>query len=298
MKLTVIIPVYNVEDTIDRCLDSVLGQSFHDMQVIIVDDASTDGSRDKCAAWTGKDHRVQALYHKENQGLSAARNTALAKTRGEYVTFVDSDDTVAPDTYKRLFDILNSHPDYDILEYPVYEKYGNIARQRILYFGKDTEYADMRQYWLKGKAYRHAYACNKVYRRELFRGLTYPVGKKFEDVYILPQLLSRCKLVATTSVGLYHYYLNPRGITQTADGKAMTDLLEAHLHVLPEVHDAIYHSHVLNIALDVYERTGIVHELPRFDYSLTLKQKVLNLIGLKKLCQLNKFLHRFYRRSR
>ena len=83
MKLTVIIPVYNVEDTIDRCLDSVLGQSFHDMQVIIVDDASTDGSRDKCEAWKEKDHRVQALYHKENQGLSAARNTALAKARGE-----------------------------------------------------------------------------------------------------------------------------------------------------------------------------------------------------------------------
>ena len=107
MKLTVIIPVYNVEDTIDRCLDSVLGQSFHDMQVIIVDDASTDGSRDKCEAWTGKDHRVQAVYHKENQGLSAARNTALAKARGEYVTFVDSDETAAPDTDKGLFDILN-----------------------------------------------------------------------------------------------------------------------------------------------------------------------------------------------
>ena len=75
MKLTVIIPVYNVADTIDRCLDSVLGQSFHDMQVILVDDASTDGSKDKCAAWTEQDRRVQVIYHKENQGLSAARNS-------------------------------------------------------------------------------------------------------------------------------------------------------------------------------------------------------------------------------
>ena len=298
MKLTVIIPVYNVADTIDRCLNSVLGQSFHDMQVILVDDASTDGSKDKCAAWTEQDRRVQAIYHKENQGLSAARNSGLTKARGEYVTFVDSDDAVAADTYKKLFDILNSHPDYDILEFPVYENYGNIAKQHIRYFGKDTEYTDMRQYWLKAKAYSHAYAWNKIYRRELFRGLDYPVGKKFEDVYILPLLLRRCKIVATTTVGLYHYYLNPRGITQTADGRTMTDLLEAQLLVLADVHDAEYHSRVLNIVLDVYERTGVVHELPEFGYSLTLKQKLLNIIGLKKLCQLNKLLHKFYRRSR
>ena len=78
----------------------------------------------------------------------------------------------------------------------------------------------------------------------------------------------------------------------------MTDLLEVQLLVLADVHDAEYHSRVLNIVLDVYERTGVVHELPEFGYSLTLKQKLLNIIGLKKLCQLNKLLHKFYRRSR
>lgn len=296
MKLSIIIPVYQVEHTLRRCLDSVVRQSFRDWQLILVDDASTDSSLSICKEYALRDHRIQIQKHDKNKGLSASRNTGLQKARGEYVTFIDSDDEIADQTLQQLMEILAVHPDYDILEYPVYERYGNLKSQRLLQFQR-REYSSMSDYWLKGKAYQHAYAWNKIYRRELFRGITYPEGRKFEDVYLLPQLLRRCRLVATTDVGLYYYHDNPNGITRMADGRALGQLLEAHQRVLPKVNDAEYYAHVVNIALDVYEHTGKVPKLPELPYTSTPKLKLKHLIGFHRLCQVNKVLHKFYRRN-
>jgi glycosyltransferase involved in cell wall biosynthesis len=296
VKLSIIIPVYQVEHTLRRCLDSVVRQGFRDWQLILVDDASTDGSLDICREYAQKDHRIQIAQHRQNQGLSASRNTGLQKAKGDYVTFIDSDDEIAKDTLQQLMEVLAIHPDYDLLEYPVYERYGNLKAQRLLQFPR-REYTQMADYWLQGRAYEHAYAWNKVYRRELFRGLTYPEGRKFEDVFLLPQLLRRCRMVATTDVGLYYYYDNPHGITRTADGRALGQLLEAHSKVLPKTHDADYYAHVVNIALDVYEKTGRVPRLIDLPYSNTTKLKLKHLLGFRRLCQVNKVLHKFYRRS-
>ena len=279
-----------------RCLDSIVQQSFRDWQLILVDDASTDGSADICAKYVQEDHRIQMIKHKENRGLSAARNSGLQKVRGEYVTFVDSDDALMKDTLQQVMEILAFHPDYDMIEYPVYEHYGNLKTQHLLQFQRQ-EYTNMADYWLKGKAYQHAYAWNKIYRRELFHGITYPEGNKFEDVFTLPKILQRCRIVATTDVGLYYYYDNPKGITQTADGKALTNLLDAHRQVLPRVNDSEYYAHVVNIALDVYEHTGRVPELPELPYRDTTKLKLKHLLGFRRLCQMNKVLHKFYKRS-
>ncbi|MGI6232827.1 MAG: glycosyltransferase family 2 protein [Prevotella sp.] len=295
MRLSIIIPVYQAERTLRRCLDSVLNQSFRDIQVIVVDDASTDESHDICEDYRRMDRRVQLVTHKENQGLSEARNSGLQKARGEYVTFVDSDDELEDNTLSTLFEVLNQHPDYDLLEYPVMEHYGNLRLQHLRLFPK-REYTRMEDYWLNGEGFLHAYAWNKIYRRELFRGLSYPSGRKFEDVFILPAILNRCHLWATTDVGLYRYYDNPEGICHNADGKALTQLLDAHLRILPKVCNANYYAHVLNIALDVYEKTGVVTDLPEKHYNNTMKLRLKNLIGLKRLCQLNKTAHKFYHR--
>lgn len=296
MKLTIILPVYQSQDTLRRCLDSVISQSFRDWQLIVVNDASTDDGLNICQEYAHKDHRIQIVNHKNNRGLSAARNTGLQKARGEYVTFIDSDDALQEDTLRQVMEVIAVHPDYDILEYPVYEHYGNINRQRLLQFPR-REYTDMREYWLQGKAYEHAYAWNKIYRRELFHGLTYPEGRVFEDIYLLPKLLRRCHLVATTDVGLYYYYDNPHGITRTADGRSLSYLLEAHMQVLPRVNDADYYSHVVNIALDVYENTGKVPHLLDLPYRSTTKLKLKHLIGFHRLCQMNKAFHKIYRRN-
>ena len=297
MKLSIIIPIYNVEDTLRRCLGSVLGQMDDRMEVIIVDDGSTDTSRQIAEQMTAG--RTDCRFIRQaNKGLSAARNAGIEAATGEYITFTDSDDFVARGTYTALLAVLEEHPAYDILEYPVMEHYGHPTKQHLLTF-PDAVVGSIRDYWLCG-AHLHTYACNKLYRRELFAGIRFPEGKAFEDAYTYPLLLQRARLVATTSMGLYYSCQNDRGITARAGGKELNDLLEAHLKHL-KLWDELtpeYYQALLNIQMDVYEATHAAPLLPVLPYKGTLKLFVLHLIGLKRLCQLNRFIHRIRKRSR
>ena len=303
MKLSIVIPVYRVPWTLDRCVESVINQSFRDIQVILVDDGSPDNCPQMCDEWAERDPRIQVI-HKKNGGLSDARNYGISQATGEYITFVDSDDNLSYDhTLAQLMDLLEQHPEYDILEYPIIEHKGHLTKQRHLGFSF-REYKDMRTYWYKTKAYQHTYACNKIYRRQLFDKVSFPYGRKFEDVFTLPRLLEHCHVVATTPYGLYIYRYNPQGITECADGKALSDLLDAHLSILSNGGQLLpidyeYYAHILNIALDVYEATGTVPSLPMPRKPLVdtttdgknIKIRLLGIIGLKNLCRLNKALH-------
>lgn len=254
MKLSIIIPIYNVEDTLRRCLESVLGQMDDRMEVIIVDDGSTDTSGQIAEQMTAGRTDCR-LIRQANKGLSAARNAGIEAATGEYITFTDSDDFVARGTYTALLAVLEEHPAYDILEYPVMEHYGHPTKQHLLTF-PDAVVGSIRDYWLCG-GHLHTYACNKLYRRELFADIHFPEGKAFEDAYTYPFLLQRAKVVATTSVGRYYYCHNDRGITAQAGGKELTDLLEAHLKHL-KLWDELtpeYYQALLNIQMDVYEAT-------------------------------------------
>ena len=291
MHLSIIIPIYNVEDTLRRCLESVLTQMDERIEVILIDDGSTDSSR-KIAEEMTADKGNCRLIHQENKGLSAARNAGIEVATGDYLTFIDSDDFVAGGTYDALLAVLAAHPDYDILEYPAMLYYGSATRQRLLAF-TDTTIGSIRDYWLGG-AHLHTYAWNKLYRRELFTDVRFPEGKVFEDVYTYPSLLQRAKVVATTSVGLYYYCQNDKGITAQAGGKELTDLLKAHLKHLKqwgELTPAYYQS-LVNIQIDVYEGTHADPILPVLPYNGTLKLFLLHLIGLKRLCQLTQFFHK------
>lgn len=310
MKLSIIVPVYQVEHTLKRCVESILGQSFRDYQLILVDDKSTDGSSQICDEYQQKDHRVQVVRHQQNCGLSEARNSGLKKAKGEYVTFIDSDDYIASNTLKPLMELLAVHHDYDILEYPIHEGIGNPRKQNQRLF-RQKEYADMGAYWYETKAYQHTYAVNKIFKRELFRQVAFPTGKKFEDAFTLPVLLEKCHVIATTTEGLYNYCYNLEGITAQADGNDLRDLLDAHLQVIerkgvlyPINYD--YFSHILNIALDVAEQTGEMPNLPSPDSVCKregqekppLKVKLYKTLGMSNLCRLNKLVHLFYRKSR
>lgn len=302
MRLSIIIPVYNNEKTLERCVTSIISQSFRDYQMILVDDASTDKSPSMCDDFVKADHRIQVVHKKENAGLSEARNTGIRKARGEYITFIDSDDYIQADTLAQLMEILSIHHEYDILEYPVWEHYGNPKKQRRLFLKKNV-YINMDEYWFKGKAYMHSYAWNKIYKRELFTSLSFPKGRKFEDLHTLPSLLEQCSHIATTNKGLYYYCYNPQGITAQASARDHQDLLDAHLPTVrnlakkfPSVDKrylAEYYAHVLNIQLDVYEKSAqIPLTLPILPYYTTFKLKLLHLLGLRRLCIINKYYHR------
>jgi len=301
MKLSVIIPVYSVEATLDRCVGSVIGQPVDDMEVILVDDGSPDRCPQMCDDWARRDSRIRVI-HKANGGLSDARNAGIEAARGVYITFVDSDDYIGTDTYAPLLHLLANDTDIDILEYPVVRLHGTAEQQR-LDFGDNT-YTDMAVYWLQDQAYRHAYACNKIYKRQLFDRIRFPKGQVFEDIATLPTLLGEVRRLRTTDQGCYCYCLNSQGITQTAQGQQLGQLLHHHLktiagHLFPI--DDCYYMHVLNIQLDVCRMLDKAPELPPrhvcwSDSRLTTNEKIkailLNTIGIKALCKIYRTLYR------
>ena len=290
MKLSVVVPVYRVEATLDRCVESVLAQSVDDMEIILVDDGSPDRCSQMCDEWAGKDPRIKVI-HKENGGLSDARNAGIEIARGDYITFVDSDDYISKDTYPALLSLMS---DVDLLEYAIA---GRLSLPDRIYDNAD-------EYWETTKAYTHTYAWNKIYRRSLFSKVRYPKGKVFEDVYTLPPLLRECHRIATSSKGHYHYCYNPEGITAQANGIHLAQLLEGHLNSGMPIDDT-YYMYLVNIQLDVCEQTGKAPILfPRrlkcssLNGANKLKAYILNTFGINTLCRTIKLIHRFRKPSR
>ncbi len=161
MELSVIIPVFNGADTLRRCLDSVIGQQIEGMEIILVDDGSTDNSLQICTQYAEK-HAAITVIHQTNKGLSEARNAALEVAKADYVTFIDCDDYLEPHTYKGLMNRLKKHENIDILEYSVDERIGGKHHTRLQL--PDRLFTNWQSYWLKTKAYKHAYAWNKIFR--------------------------------------------------------------------------------------------------------------------------------------
>jgi glycosyltransferase involved in cell wall biosynthesis len=290
MKLSVVIPVYHVEATLDRCVSSVLSQDVSDMEVILVDDGSDDRCPQMCDRWAVTDRRIQVV-HQANGGLSDARNTGIDRATGDCITFVDSDDWLADGTYGPLLDLMDG---CDILEYPV------AGRLQL----SDRRYTDANDYWLTERAYQHTYVWNKIFRRRMFDGVRFPKGRIFEDAFTLPRLLRQASAIFTASHGAYHYAWNAAGITATADGYGLAQLLEAHLSSgMPLTDD--YYLCLLNIQMDVWERTMAPLVLPErklnsslFSGRNKLKAILFNLLGIKRLCRINKFIHHFRKPSR
>lgn len=260
-----------------------------DFEVILVDDGSPDNCPQMCDSWATKDARITVI-HKSNGGLSDARNAGIDVARGDYITFIDSDDYLGEGT---LHAVMGQPGHADLLEYPAMLHVGS-PRQRLLTF-EDKTYDDVASYWLGTRAYQHTYAWNKVYRRQLFDGVRFPVGKVFEDAATLPLLLHRKPRVATTSQGMYYYTANQQGITATAQGIHLSQLLEAHLGSGMPV-DNEYYLALLNIQLDVCRLTGQTPILPYrhispFESSLAWNQRIkvfiLNTFGINSLCRLN-----------
>lgn len=288
VTLSVIIPAYNVERTLARCVESVLMQEVGDREVIVVDDGSTDAT--PLVADRYADRPDVRVVHQANGGLSEARNEGLRRATGRYVTFVDSDDYLMPGTYAPLLEMLANHPDYDVVEYSLER---DTPGGRVSLRLPEREYSDMTDYWLRGEGFRHAYAWNKIFRRHLFADVAFAKGRLFEDVYAMGDLWTHVRTLRTTSRGTYHYTFNPSGITVQADARGWRDLLQGHLRILRSRdlvrHSAFpnYYAHLLNIQLMTYCCSADDHDvvLPQMPYRHTWKLCLLQLLGMRRLCQ-------------
>lgn len=289
--LSVVIPIYNVERTLACCVESVLGQHVEGMELILVDDGSTDRSALVANRYQNRPHVT--LIHKANGGLSDARNEGLYYAKGRYVTFVDSDDYLLPDTYAPLMAMLEAHPEYDILEYSFVRETSCGWKTIKL---PEREYTHIGDYWLGCRGYEHTYAWNKIYRRSLFDGTPWAKGRLFEDVYAMGGLLPKVHTLRTTSRGTYRYTYNPSGITVKADARGWRDLLQGHLRMLHNydfrghADFARYYATLLNIQLTTFELSGDEHDivLPSLPYRHTWKLCMLHLLGMRRLCLLHR----------
>ena len=298
MKLSIIIPVYRVEATLDRCVESVLHQNLEDFEVILVDDGSPDKCPQMCDDWAKKDAHIHVV-HKTNGGLGDARNAGVSAATGDYITFADSDDYIQPDTYLPLIQLLNSNTDYDFVEYPVAVHFGG-KQQSMLTF-KDQVFNNINDYWISLHSHRHCYVWNKIFKRHLFDGIQFPIGHVFDDANTFPRVLKRCKTVATSSCGLYYYCDNPKSLSANADGRQLQLLLASHLNHGLSIDDVCYMD-LVNIQMDIYELSASPIMLRNRRVSVgmlkgrqKLKGIALNILGLKNLCITNKILHKIWR---
>ena len=201
--LSIIVPVYDVENYLQKCIDSILAQTFTDFELILVDDGSPDNCPALCDAAAAKDARIRVL-HQKNGGLSAARNAGLDVARGEWIGFVDSDDYIVSEMYETLYKAVQSTgADLALCDYVKVDETGALCTQtHVAVPQKSLTGRELLQkaYWTTVQI-----AWNKLYHRTIFAQLRYPVGKLNEDFFVIPEIcLNTQKAVVVPDV-LYYY---------------------------------------------------------------------------------------------
>ena len=221
--ISVIIPVYNVEKYLDRCVQSVVDQTYKNLEIILVDDGSLDNCPLLCDNWMAKDNRIKVI-HKSNGGLSDARNRGLEESNGKYITFIDSDDYVDEryvEYLKKL--IVKYSTDLSISSYKILSKKVQdigVGYKEDLLSRKDA---------LKRLVNEEGFtvsACAKMYRKNLFDYISFPVGKLYEDNATIYKLIMKCDKIAYGNKSYYFYCLRKNSITRCEFNVKKMDAIE------------------------------------------------------------------------
>ena len=222
IKVSVIIPVYNIEPYIDKCIQSVITQTLTDIEILIINDGSTDNSKKKCEEYEKIDKRIKVI-EKPNGGLSSARNTGLIYAKGEYISLIDGDDYIDKDMLEILYSNARKY-NADIVEcgarwvYPEAIKYV-ASTEKII-----CNNIESLTYFLESKCFT-AVAWNKIYRRNLFDNITYPVGCIHEDIATTYKLLYKSKILVSIPDCKYNYLQRQGSISGYSFGKKHLDAL-------------------------------------------------------------------------
>lgn len=202
--ITIVVPVYNVEKYIERCINSLVHQTIELERIILVDDGSTDSSGAICDDFANNYNNI-SVVHQKNQGLSAARNKGIEMAETEYIGFVDSDDYVDPDMYAELFKLITDNTaDISVCGVWVekengdkYSKYGNNGN---IIMDNKKALIELNSYKLFNMSF-----CDKLFKKNLFDDIRFPVGKLCEDYYIMHKIIAKTDKLAYTSKEYYHY---------------------------------------------------------------------------------------------
>ena len=216
--ISVIIPVYNVEPYLRKCLDSVVNQTYKDLEILIIDDGSTDGSGAICDEYGNIDSRIR-VFHTENKGLSCARNLGLDESKGDWIGFVDSDDLIEPDMYEVLLEKAEE-TGADVVECGVFKEYsdrteGHNRTRKV--FSRTEAIRALVNRELSNSAW------NKLWSNSCYSGIRFPEGRIFEDVATTYRVFDDVGCVSSISECKYHYLQREGSLSKTLTMKKMID---------------------------------------------------------------------------
>lgn len=259
--ISVIVPIYNTESYLRRCLDSLCSQTYENLEILLVDDGSSDGSARIAEAFTRQDPRFRYFYQK-NSGAGAARNTGLDRAKGAYLSFVDSDDWVSPDFIEKLYGNLQlNHADIcccsAVWAFPDGSR--KIYRPMAVSNQVFTDISDFLRTVSDSPV-------NKLYARELFENLRFPVGIIFEDYATIPLACARAKKAACIGDVLYYYFWRENSTIHSPTSRE--DVLKAHERLeqsdLGETYPDILELYLIKNILGLYcYSLGIHHHMDR-----------------------------------
>lgn len=224
-KITIVIPIYNGTKYIKRCLESVLQQSFIQFEVLCIDDGSTDFSYKIVNSFIKDDKRVRLIRNKANMGLSYTKNLGISKAHGEYIGFVDCDDTIQPDMFEKLYDtIVNSNTDISLCNFNYLDQSGLITHQNLRL---KADYNKEDIFRLNLENYISSSSCIMLVKRSLFikNKITFPVNRFYEDSATSYKIFYFAKSISINQEPLYNYFNNQGSITNNIKAKNNQDIL-------------------------------------------------------------------------
>lgn len=225
--ITVIVPVYKVEKYLDRCVESIVNQTYKNLEIILVDDGSPDNCPEMCNVWAKRDSRIKVI-HKKNGGLSDARNVAIDISSGQYITFVDSDDVIALDMVQYLYDLVKKDDaDMAVCQHKLIDENDNVISNNLQFCDKYVKGKKQCMYeFVQGDEVNDC-AWGKLYKKFLLDDLRYPVGRYSEDLFLTYRLVDLCDSMMVGSGGKYFYRVRENSITSMEFNLKHLDGIEA-----------------------------------------------------------------------
>ncbi|USF25146.1 hypothetical protein N510_000055 [Firmicutes bacterium ASF500] len=226
--ISVIIPVYKVEAYLERCMETVVHQSYRNLEIILVDDGSPDRCPAMCDAWARRDGRIQVI-HKANGGLSEARNWGLRAASGTYISFVDSDDWLSLVMLERMEEAMEAYGTDMVICQFVYVKEDGLCEKSVEGDYPDEVLSAREAVKLLLEDTRvTSHVWRKLYKRELIPADVFPVGRNYEDIFVMHRLILKCRSVVCLNSAYYFYRYVPQGIVRSRSPETLRSYLEGH----------------------------------------------------------------------
>ncbi|MCI3937290.1 glycosyltransferase [Chryseobacterium aahli] len=223
--ISIIVPVYNVENYLAKCLDSLMNQTYQNIEILVVNDGSKDSSERIIQDYAQRFPEKIKAFNKENGGLSDARNFGLDHVAGDYVGFVDSDDYVTETMFEEMLNLALKHQaEIVICNIQKVDEHGNVT-QKLTQIPNMPEKIDLESHFSVFSDLSY-FACNKLFKKDLFKDKRFKKGIHYEDIQLIPQLLLECKTLAQTQNFHYQYLERTDSISKTHTEKGL-DILNA-----------------------------------------------------------------------